>query len=94
MSVSGTARVSQDRARIRELYRPDWRMWFGKVDDERDGGPDDPRLALLMITADSVVYMKKDKSAPAVLFELAKGMLTGERPDVGEMRELSGSDLR
>ena len=39
VSVSGTARVSQDRKRIHELYRPDWRAWFAKEDDVRDGGP-------------------------------------------------------
>lgn len=94
VSVSGTARVSQDREKIRELYSPDWRMWMGAVDEVRDGGPDDPRLALLHVTADSVVYLKKDKSAPVVLFEMAKGMVTGERPEMGEMRELSGSELR
>lgn len=93
VSVSGSAQVSQDRARIRELYRPDWRAWFGKLDDVRDGGPDDPRLALIMVTADSVVYMKQDKPAPVVLFELVKGMVTGKRADIGRVRELSGSDL-
>ena len=31
VSVSGTARISQDRTQIHELYRPDWRAWFGKV---------------------------------------------------------------
>ncbi len=94
VSVSGTARVAQDRTQIRELYRPDWRMWMGAEDDVRDGGPDDPRLALLLVTADSVHYMKKDKSTPAVLFEMARGMVTGDRPELGEVRELSGSDLR
>lgn len=94
VSVSGIAQISQDRAKIRELYKPDWRMWFEEIDDVRDGGPDDPRLALLQVTAESVVYMKKDKSAPVVLFELAKGMVTGQQPDVAEMRKLSGSELR
>src|SRR5690606_41689981 len=94
VSVSGIAQISQDRAKIRELYKPDWRMWFEEIDDVRDGGPDDPRLALLQVTAESVVYMKKDKSAPVVLFELAKGMVTGEQPDVAEMRKLSGSEVR
>lgn len=93
VSVSGTARISQDRKLIRELYRPDWRAWFGKVDDVRDGGPDDPRLALILVEADSVVYMKQDKPTPVVLFEVAKGMVTGSRPDIGKVRELSGSEL-
>lgn len=94
VSVSGTARISQDRTMIRDLYRPDWRAWFGKVDEKRDGGPDDPRLALLLVTADSVVYMKQDKPMPVVLFEVARGMITGDRPDVGDVRKVSGSELK
>jgi general stress protein 26 len=91
VSVSGTAVVTQDRELIRALYKPDWRMWFGKVDEVRDGGPDDPRLALIMVTADSVMYMKQDKPLPAVLFEVARGMVTGSRPELGEVREVRGS---
>ena len=88
VSVSGTARISTDRERIRELWQPDWRAWFGKIDEERDGGPDDPRLALILVDTDSVTYMRKTKPKPLVLFEVAKGMITGKEPDVGEVRDL------
>jgi general stress protein 26 len=88
VSVSGTARVSTDRERIRALYQPDWRAWFGELDETRDGGPDDPRLALVLVDADSVVYMRREKSKPEVLFEVAKGMVTGSRPDIGETHRL------
>ena len=88
VSVSGTASISTDRERIRELWKPDWRAWFGKLDEQRDGGPDDPRLALILVHADSVIYMKVDKPKPVVLFEVAKGMITGDRADVGEVREV------
>ena len=36
VSVAGTAQVTQDRNLIKELYRPDWKAWFGD-----EGG--DPR---------------------------------------------------
>ena len=88
VSVSGTARVSTDRAEIRRLYQPDWRAWFGKVDEVRDGGPDDPRFALILVDADSVIYMKREKSRPMVLFEVAKGMITGQRPEIGETHKV------
>jgi general stress protein 26 len=88
VSVSGTARISTDRERIRSLYQPDWKVWFGAIDDIRDGGPDDPRLALILVDADGVIYMKREKPAPIVLIEIAKGLVTGSRPDVGEIREL------
>ena len=93
VSVSGTARVSTDRERIRALYQPDWRAWFGKLDETRDGGPDDPRLALVLVDADSVVYMRREKSKPVVLFEVAKGMVTGDFPNLGSQRHLNRNEL-
>ena len=88
VSVSGIASISTDRARIRSLYQPDWKAWFGEIDEVRDGGPDDPRLALILVDADTVIYMKREKSKPMVLFEVAKGMVTGSKPDIGETRKL------
>ena len=88
VSVSGIASISTDRRRIRSLYQPDWKAWFGEIDEVRDGGPDDPRLALILVDADTVIYMKREKSKPMVLFEVAKGMVTGSKPDIGETRKL------
>src|SRR6476469_9415685 len=93
ISVSGTATVSRDRRAIHDLYRPDWKAWFGDEGGERDGGPDDPRLALVLVDVHSVTYLKVDKPKPLVLFEVAKGMLTGTRPDVGVQRELTGEEI-
>src|SRR3954467_7668195 len=76
------------------LYRPDWKAWFGDQGGVRDGGPDDPRLALILVDVESVTYLKVDKPRPVVLFEVVKGMVTGSRPDVGEERRLSGSEVR
>jgi general stress protein 26 len=86
VSVSGTATMSNDRATIRALYQPDWKMWFGALDTVRDGGPDDPRLVLILVNADSVIYLKQEKSTPVVLFELIKGRITGDRPDLGSVK--------
>ena len=94
VSVSGIARVTRDRARIHELYRPDWKAWFGDQGGARDGGPDDPRLTLVEVTADSVVYMKNDTPRPVVLFELVKAMVTGSTPDIGETHTLSAAEVR
>lgn len=93
VSVAGTARVSKSKSKIKELYRPDWKAWFQDEGGERDGSPGDPRMALIMVDADSVEYMVVDKPRPVVLFEVAKGILTGSRPDVGEERHISGGEL-
>jgi general stress protein 26 len=94
VSVSGTATVSRDRRAIHDLYRPDWKAWFGDEGGERNGGPDDPRLALILVDVESVTYLKVDKPRPLVLFEVVKGMVTGSRIDVGEERNLSGAEVK
>lgn len=93
VSVSGTARISHDRGEIRRLYQPDWKAWFGDEGGDRNGGPDDPRLTLVLVQADSVVYMKNDTPRPVILFELVKAMVTGSTPDIGSVRTVSGGEL-
>ena len=93
VSVSGVARVSKNRTRIRQLYKEDWKVWLGDQGDERDGGPTDPRIALILVDADSAIYMKVNKPRPVVLFEILRGMVTGNRPSIGDIREVTGAEL-
>jgi general stress protein 26 len=94
VSVSGTAIISRDKRLIRELYEPDWRAWLGDEGGARDGGPDDPRIALILVEAHSVTYLKKDRPMPVVLFNIVKGMVTGEQPKTGDLRELTERELK
>ena len=94
VSVSGTAVVSRDKRLIHDLYQPDWRAWLGDEGGARDGGPDDPRITLVLIEAHSVFYSKKDRPAPLQLFSLAKGIVTGEPPKLADNRTLDASELR
>jgi general stress protein 26 len=94
VSVAGTAQVTQDRNLIKELYKPDWKAWFGDEGGERNGGPTDPRLALILVEAQSVEYLVVNKPRPVVLFEVAKGIITGSTPDVGEQRHISERELQ
>jgi general stress protein 26 len=89
VSASGVARVSNDRKKIHELYEPDWRAWFGDDGDSRHGSPDDPRIVLIGIDVHAAVFLEVNKPKPVVLFELAKGWLTGTRVEAGETRRLS-----
>jgi general stress protein 26 len=89
VSASGIARVSKDRAKIQELYEPDWKAWFGKEGDPRHGTADDPRIVLIGIDVHAAVFLEVNKPKPVVLFELVKGWLTGERIEAGETHKLS-----
>lgn len=95
VSVSGRAILSRDRDLIDSLYQPDWKIWLGdEKDGKRDGGPHDPRIALILVEADTVHYTKKDRPTPMILFAMAKAMITGEPPKVADVRELGRSELR
>ena len=92
VSVSGRARVVRDRAKIEELYRPDWKAWF-PGDDQRSGTPEDPRIVLIGVDVQSVAWLDIDKPKPVVFYEVVKGMITGDTPDVGEVRHAGAGAL-
>lgn len=93
VSVSGTAIVSRDKQLIHGLYEPSWRVWLGAEGGVRNGGPDDPRIVLILVEAESVTYLKQDKPKPILLFEAMKGMLTGKPARPGDLREIAEREL-
>ncbi len=88
ISVSGTAVLSRDREKIRELYATDWKAWFPDEGDPRHGTPEDPRFVLIGVTVHAAVFLEVNKPQPVVLYEIAKGWLTGSDPDIGKMHRL------
>lgn len=91
VSVSGIASISRDRETIRQLYATDWKAWFPDEGDPRHGTPDDPRMVLIGVDVHAAVYLEVNKPRPVVLYEVVKGWLTGEMPDVGEMHQVRGA---
>jgi general stress protein 26 len=95
VSVSGRAIVSRDRDLIDALYRPEWKSWLNTPGDaKRDGGPHDPRIALILVEAESVVYSKDNRRMPMALFQKMKGMITSDTPEPTDVRALGKSELR
>lgn len=88
ISVAGLAKISRDRDTIRQLYAPDWKFWFPDEGDPRHGTPDDPRLVLIGVDVHSAVFLEVNKPQPVVLYEIAKGWLTGKMPHLGEMHRI------
>ena len=71
-----------------ELYSPDWKMWFGEEGDPRHGTAEDPRLVLVGVEIHAASYLDISKPQPLVLFDLAKGLVTGERAEIGETQRI------
>ena len=88
ISVSGLASISRDRSKIHELYAPDWKAWFEAEGDPRHGTADDPRMVLIGVDIHAAVFFQVDKPKPVVLFEMVKGWLTGNTPDIGTTRTI------
>ena len=88
VSVSGMAIVTRDRGKIHELYASDWKAWFPDEGDPRHGTKDDPRMVLIGVKVHAAVFLEVNKPQPVVLFEIAKGWLTGSDPDIGEMHRI------
>jgi general stress protein 26 len=94
VSVSGRAILSRDRDLIDALYRPEWKAWLDTpADAKRDGGPHDPRIALILVEADSVAYSKNNRRTPLALFQTVKSMITREAPKPAPVRQLEREEL-
>ncbi len=77
VSISGTASVSHDQARIDAFWNSHAEAWF-------DGGRDDPAVALLRVEADSAEYWSVDDPKLVTAVKYAGARLTGRQPDLGE----------
>lgn len=76
VSLAGTARISDDRARLREL-------WDAGAEAFMTGGPDDPDNVLLEIDASTAEYWESPGRVSAAV-QFAKGLVTDARPDLGD----------
>jgi general stress protein 26 len=94
VSITGTGELVDDRALIRRLYAPDWKVWFEDKGGAMDGSADDPRLILIGVIVDSASFLSIDKPQAVVFLEFLKGMITGQAPDLGEVQRVSGAQIR
>lgn len=90
VSVSGLATLSRDRDKIHELYEPDWKIWFTDEGDPRHGTADDPRLVLIGVEVHAATLLEVNKPRPVVFYEMVKGLVTGDTPEIGEMHRVGG----
>jgi general stress protein 26 len=76
VSLSGTARVNEDRDKLREL-------WDASAGIFMSGGPDDAGNVLLEVTGVTAEYWESPGKV-SMAVGLAKGLLTDAEPDLGD----------
>ncbi|MCK6065062.1 MULTISPECIES: pyridoxamine 5'-phosphate oxidase family protein [Microbacterium] len=72
LSLSGTAHVVEDDAKLREQWNAGLEAWFPE-------GPEDPDIVLLKVDADSAEYWDSPGGRVASLVAFVKHKVTGDR---------------
>ena len=94
-SVSGTADIITERETVRKYYSPGLKAWLGDLGDgKHDGGPEDPRIGVIKVTAKTATYAIASSTFITRGLEIAKGVITGEAPKVNKLREITESELQ
>jgi len=81
VSVSGTARVVRDQARLEKLWNPFAKAWF-------PNGPTDPNVGLIQVTVGVVDYWETSSPKPIRVLQQLAAAATGRQPDLGEAGSL------
>lgn len=81
VSISGTAEIVRDRAKIDEYWNDILKAWFPE-------GKDSPDLVLLKVAVEQAEYWDSPSSTIVQLAGFVKAMVTGERADGGENRKI------
>jgi general stress protein 26 len=76
VSVTGTAELVEDRAKLDELWSDFYKAYF-------EGGKDDPNVQLIKVHAHGAEFWEGDGKV-RTLFQLAKGTLTGQHAHMGQ----------
>lgn len=80
VSLTATAVVSNDRAKIRELFSTPAKAWWDSAED--------PNIRVLKVTPDDAEFWDSPGSVISYV-KMAAAAVTGSRPDIGENRKVS-----
>jgi general stress protein 26 len=80
VSLTGTATISNDRARIKELFSTPAKAWWGSADD--------PNIRVLKVAPDDAEFWDSPGSVISYV-KMAVAAATGSRPDIGDNRKVS-----
>ena len=80
VSLTGTAFVSNDRAKIKQLFSTPAKAWWNSAED--------PNIRVLKITPDDAEFWDSPGSVVSYV-KMAAAAVTGTRPDLGDNRKVA-----
>lgn len=94
-SISGTAKIETSRELVKKYYSSALKAWIGDLGDgKHDGGPEDPRIVLIRVSANTAQYAVSKKTSIGAFVEVSKSAATGEPPSVNKLRQLSEQEIQ
>ncbi|QRV79666.1 pyridoxamine 5'-phosphate oxidase family protein [Ceratobasidium sp. AG-Ba] len=92
-SIAGTAKLSQDRQKIKDLWNPLTRAWFGDLGDGvHKGDSDDPRVIAIEVVPTYIRYWYTTRSKVGTMVDVAVSAATGSVAAPGETREINENE--
>ncbi len=82
VSVSGTAALVKDRAKMKEIWNPALKAWF-------PDGLEDPDITLLRVRVTKAEYWDSPSNKMVQLAGVVKALVTGTQFDQGENEKLN-----
>jgi general stress protein 26 len=86
VSISGTAEVTRDQDKMKEMWTPWIKPWFPR-------GLDDPDLVLLKVSIDEAEYWDAPGSAIMRSYGFAKAMATGNTDALGTNAKVTAGSV-
>ncbi|TVY41707.1 Protein bli-3 [Lachnellula occidentalis] len=94
-SVSGTSQIITDRSVVEKYYTSSLKAWLGDLGDgKHDGGPQDPRIGVIKVTAKTATYAVVKKNPVSRMAEIAQGVVTGNAASVNKLREITEQEIQ
>jgi general stress protein 26 len=81
VSVQGHATLVRDRAKIKELWSPEHKIWF-------PNGPDDPNLALIKVKAEEIEYWDSSSNPVGQVIGFVKALVTGKEQETSDNEKI------
>lgn len=80
ISATGSATISDDRAKIKQIFNPAAKAWWDS--------PDDPNIRILKFTPDDAEYWDSPGKVVSYI-KMAAAAVSNTRPDIGDNRKVT-----
>ncbi|KAG8702298.1 hypothetical protein FRC12_009220 [Ceratobasidium sp. 428] len=94
VSVAGIATLSQDKEKIKKLWSPLTKAWFGDLGDGiHKGDENDPRVEIIDVTPSEIRYWYATRTKVGMAVDVATSAITGKVASPGELRTITKQEL-